>query len=144
MEIILPAVIAALATIVAAWISRPKTIVSAQEKLKPEAPNQLNPNTSYTQSSQKPISSSLILGSCGLIAWFFPIVGIPLTLIGTGIGISHISEVKPYRFAYIGIWLNQASTFLGRINVLSRQLSNWCIYGLSRLVLNFINMSANN
>ncbi len=106
MEIILPAVIAALATIVAAWISRPKTIISAPENLKTEPPHQVSPNTSDTQSSKKPISLSLILGCCGLIAWFFPIVGIPLTLIGAGIGISHISEIKSYRFAYIGIWIN--------------------------------------
>ena len=102
MEIILPAVSAALGTIIAAWIARPKTLLPADKNTQVEAPSELN----YTESGKRHISSSVILGCCGLFAWIFPIVGVPLALIGTGIGISHIAEIKSYRFAYTGIWLN--------------------------------------
>ena len=52
------------------------------------------------------VSSSLFFGIAGLVAWFLPIAGLPVSLIGIGFGVLHLSELPQRRFARIGIWLN--------------------------------------
>ncbi|MEI6639873.1 MAG: hypothetical protein WCL46_09150 [Chlorobium sp.] len=41
-----------------------------------------------------------------LVAWFLPIAGLPVSLIGIGFGVLHLSELPQRRFARIGILLN--------------------------------------
>lgn len=96
MEAILSAIIAAIATIVAAWVSRPRSSQPASQQ----------PSGTSSAPDGTKISSSLIFGAIGFVAWLLPIVGLPIALIGIGFGISHLSDYPQRRFARSGIWLN--------------------------------------
>ena len=96
MATILPAIIAAIATIIAAWISRPKST---------QAATQPPPGATSAPEGTK-FSSSLIFGAIGAVAWFLPIAGLPISLIGIGLGVSHLSDYPQRRYARLGIWLN--------------------------------------
>ena len=107
MATILPAIIAALATIIAAWLSRPQPPATAQANFAaPRQAGTVPPQMSANHANSPKISSSFYFGIAGFIAWFLPIVGLPVALIGVGFGILHLSEYPQRRFARIGIWLN--------------------------------------
>jgi len=97
MTAIITSLIAGIFTLLAAWISRPSASQSPEKNLSKETPV----NTPVATTT----SASLILGIISFIAWYIPIFGFPVSLIGMALGVKDITNPSK-KMARVGIWLN--------------------------------------
>jgi len=97
MTAIITSLIAGIFTLLAAWISRPSASQSPEKNLSKETPV----NTPVATTT----SASLILGIISFIAWYIPIFGFPVSLIGMALGVKDVTNPSK-KMARLGIWLN--------------------------------------
>lgn len=101
--VIFPPVITTIGVIVSALISRPKhSEFSSREGVRRKTEGQESGGVQV----EVGYSKSVILGVIGFVAWFLPIVGLPLSLVGIGMGVADVSKQPQKRLSTLGIYLN--------------------------------------
>ncbi len=81
--------------------------------------SQTNAQQNSVLKVNKKATTSLVLGIIGLIAWFIPIIGLPITLTGLIFGIKGINSTKKTRaivgvtFCIIGLVLTIINASIG-------------------------------
>ncbi|MFN3402749.1 MAG: hypothetical protein ACK40G_01560 [Cytophagaceae bacterium] len=102
MSTIVSALIAAIATVMAAYISRPRpagsTAVNSGSPSNPEM------HSSDVSMGQRQYSLAFILGLISLISWLLPLIGFPIALIGIGYGVKDLANPL-MKNARLGLWL---------------------------------------
>ncbi len=105
-SVLVPALVAAAATIVSAWISRPRTS---------QGPQALQGSVQPAPAVGVSVAP-LIMGAVGLAAWLLPIIGLPLALVGLGLGVSHASSYPPKRLSTFSIYFNVVTLIASTAN----------------------------
>jgi len=88
-------------TIISAWLMRPRSEAAARRP---------------ARAQYRGTSASAILGVLSLLAWLLPLVGLPLALVGVGMGVSHIANNQSVRWARVGVVLNLVGLMLATAN----------------------------
>jgi len=91
--------------IVAALISAAASIYVAERGARQGRAKDLNHPIQERAKSRK-VSISFFLGLIGLVAWYLPILGLPITLVSIGIGLSDLAGCKGKRLTVAGIYLS--------------------------------------
>ncbi len=74
-----------------------------------------NPGTSVEAPGGGKATASVVLGAIGLLAWFIPLFGAPITIVGLIMGIKGLKSAKRGR-AIVGIVLSVIGLILTVIN----------------------------
>lgn len=79
-------------------------------------PPQPSPAQASVQTAPAKTSAAFTIGLIGLVAWFLPIVGVPLAIFGLGLAVRHLREPAIYKKTVPALWLNVAALSAGIAN----------------------------